>query len=73
MQAPILDQVAEAVAGTAAVAKINVDDHTAAAAQLGIRSIPTLVVFKDSEEVERFVGVQQKDTLVGALERHAGA
>ena len=44
-----------------------------AAAKFGVRSIPTLVILKDGQEVERFVGVQPKATLLSALERHAPA
>lgn len=71
MQAPILDEVAAAVGEKATVGKLNVDEHTASAAKLGVRSIPTLLVFKDGQEVERFVGVQQAATLVQAIESQA--
>ena len=73
MQAPVLDEVAAKVGDKATVAKVNVDEHTAVAAGLGIRSIPTLVVFKDGQEAERFVGAQQGAVLLEALERHAGS
>jgi len=73
MQTPILHEVADAMGGRARVAKVNVDESVAPAAKFGVRSIPTLVVLKDGQEVERFVGVQPKATLLSALERHAPA
>ena len=66
MQAPILDQVA-AEANTTLIAKVDVDQLNDIAAQFGIASIPTLVVFKGGKEVKRFVGVQNKATLLAAL------
>ena len=67
MQTPILDKVAEAVGDAAVIAKVNVDEHAPLAAQFGVRSIPTLLLFKDGEKVQDFIGVQQEATLVEAL------
>lgn len=66
-QGPIIDQVAEAVGGKAVVAKMNVDENTAVPAKFGVRSIPTLVLFKDGKSVGQFVGVTSKDKLVDAI------
>jgi thioredoxin 1 len=68
MQIPILEKVAEAVGDRAVIAKLNVDDAPAVASQYGVRGIPTLILFKDGEEVNRFVGVQQESTLLPAIE-----
>jgi len=70
MQTPIVKELARELAGRATVAKINVDENTQTAARFGIRSIPTLVILRDGTEVERFVGVQPKEALLVALERH---
>lgn len=69
MQGPIVDKVAGKVAGKAKVAKVNVDDGTRTAAQYGIRSIPTTIVFKDGKPVQQFVGVQSEAQLVAAIEK----
>jgi len=69
MQGPIVDKVAEKVAGKAKVAKVNVDDGTRTAGQYGIRSIPTIIVFKDGEAVQQFVGVQSEAQLMAAIEK----
>jgi len=67
LQSPILEKVAEAVEGKAVVAKVNVDENAPLAAQFGVRSIPTLLLFKDGEKVQDFIGVQQEAALVEAL------
>ena len=67
-QGPILDQVAARVGNRAIVAKVNVDDEANLAATFGIQAIPTLVVMKGGKVVQRFTGVQDAETLVGALQ-----
>jgi len=67
MQTPILDKVAEAVEGKAVITKVNVDEHAPLAAKFGVRSIPTLILFKDGEKVQDFIGVKQEAELVKAL------
>ena len=66
-QTPILDKVADQVGDAAVITKVNVDEHAALAAKYGVRSIPTLLIFKEGEKVQDFIGVQQADTLVAAL------
>ena len=69
-QGPIIENVASAMAGQAKVGKCNVDEAPKSADRFGVRSIPTLVVLKDGEEAERFVGVQQEAVLTAALKKH---
>jgi len=70
MQAPIIEKVAKAMAGKAKVGKCNVDEASKVAERFGIRSIPTLIVLKDNQEVERFVGVQREEDLISTLKKH---
>jgi len=67
MQAPILEKVAEKMSGKAKVGKCNVDEAQGLAAKFGIMSIPTLIIFKDGKESQRFIGVQSENTLVEKL------
>lgn len=67
MQTPILEKVAEKIGDKAVIAKVNVDEVPALAAQFGVRSIPTLILFKDGEKVRDFIGVQQEPALVEIL------
>ncbi len=71
LQGPILEQVAEDIAGQATIAKINIDESPSAAAQFGVRSIPTLILFKNGRPVRHFVGVQRKETLVSTIRDEA--
>ena len=67
MIAPILDEVAEEMPD-AKITKVNVDEEQELAAKYGIRSIPTLIVFKDGEKVEQMVGVMPKAAIKAKLE-----
>ena len=69
MQGPIVEEVAEAMGERATVAKLDVENAQSLAQKFGVMSIPTIIIFKDGEEVERFVGVQDKASLVTALEK----
>ncbi len=67
MQGPILEQVAESADDRAKIAKVDVDDAGSVAGRFGVQSIPTLILFKDGKEVQRFVGVQPKEILIDAI------
>jgi thioredoxin 1 len=68
MIAPIIEELARDNAGAIKVAKINIDDSPNVAASYGVSSIPTLMLFKGGEVVDRFVGVQPKSRLQGAID-----
>lgn len=67
MQAPILEQVAEALGEKAAVGKLDVDASGETAQTYGVMSIPTLIIFKDGRPAKQLVGVQLKDSLINEL------
>jgi len=67
MISPIVDQIATEMAGTAKVGKVNVDDSAALANRYNIRSIPTLLFFKNGELVDTVVGATSKDNIVAHL------
>lgn len=66
--APVLDEIAAEYAGSVTVAKLNVDQGRNTAAKYEIRAIPTIILFRGGKEVERFVGITKKETLVERLE-----
>jgi thioredoxin 1 len=68
--APMIEELSGENAGAVKIAKINIDDNPQAAQQYGVSSIPTLMLFKGGEVVERFVGVQPKARLQEALDTH---
>jgi thioredoxin 2 len=71
MIAPILDELATEMAGRVRFAKLNVDDNPSTASRFQVRSIPTLLVLKGGQEVDRIVGVQPRAEIVMRLERIA--
>lgn len=68
LQEPILTQLAEQFKDKALITEINIDDQQETAAELNIQSIPTLTLFRDGKEIERFVGLQPQATLAAAIE-----
>lgn len=69
IMAPILNDLSEALTGNASVGKLDVDKNKAASAKYGVRSIPTLVLFKNGIEINRFVGVKTKDFLLKEIQK----
>jgi thioredoxin 1 len=61
--APILEELAVELEGKLKIAKVNVDDNDAIAAEYGIRAIPTMLLFKQGQLVEQFVGMMSKPAL----------
>ena len=68
MIAPLVEELAGEYAGSVKVGKVNVDDSPNAAGQFCVSSIPTIMIFKGGEVVDRFVGVQPKSRLQQALD-----
>ncbi|USZ69969.1 thioredoxin (plasmid) [Halorussus salilacus] len=69
----MLEPVVESVAANteAAVAKVDIDEHQGLASQYGVRSVPTLVLFADGEQVEQVVGMQDEAALTRLVDRYA--
>ena len=68
MVGPIVNELATDFEGRAVVGKVDVDSENEIAAQFGIRNIPTLLIFKNGEVVDKQVGVAAKNILAGKLE-----
>ena len=67
---PIVDELADDLAGKLAVAKCNVDENQDIAMKYGVMSIPTLVLLKGGEEIHRTVGAMPKPRLLAEIEPH---
>jgi thioredoxin len=63
MQLPIVEELATELEGQATIGKINVDEQPELASQFGVMSIPTLILFKDGQPIDKLVGLQSKDSL----------
>ena len=70
--APMIDELAGENLGSIKIGKINIDDSPSAAQQYGVSSIPTLMLFKNGDVSERFVGVQPKARLQESLDAAKG-
>lgn len=67
MLGPVIDGIADELAGSTLVAKINIDENPAVAERYGVMSIPTIIVFRGGEEVARQVGLVPKDSILALL------
>ncbi len=70
MIAPTIEALAADFAGKATIGKLNIDSNPETPMQYGVRSIPTLLIFKGGEVVEQVVGVTDKGTLQALLDKH---
>ena len=69
LQEPIIHQLAAQFEGKVFIATMNIAESNDVALNLGIHSIPTLIIFKNGKEIQRFVGLQSEDTLSEALKK----
>lgn len=70
MITPVLDELAVEFAGKVKIVKINIDDNQATPAQFGVRSIPTLLLFKDGKPVASQVGALPKNQLAAFINQN---
>jgi len=70
--APTIEEVAKEYSGRVLVGKLNVDENPKTAECFQVYSIPTMVIMKNGQEVDRIVGCVQKKIIVAALEKHLG-
>lgn len=70
MLSPILDTIAEEMGDKIKIGKLDVDDNPETAGKYGITSIPTLLVIKDGQVVEKIMGFQSQEALEEKLEKH---
>ena len=66
-QGPVIRKVAEKFQGLAEIKEVDIDQHRDLALQLGIQSVPTLILFKDGHEVQRLIGLQNETKLTQAI------
>jgi thioredoxin 1 len=70
MIAPILEEIAEDYEGQIKIAKVDVDENNQIAMRLGVQSIPTVILFKNGQAVERLVGAMPKERLLSRVLPH---
>ena len=72
MIAPVLEELAGELDGQLTIGKLDIDYNQSTAMAYGVMSIPTLLLFKGGEPVERIVGYQPKPQLMNRLQQHLG-
>jgi len=70
MLAPIIERLAEDYAGKTAFAKLNVDENQKEAQQYRIMAIPTILFFKDGQQVDQLVGLVPREEIEGKMKKH---
>ncbi|HWQ69404.1 MAG TPA: thioredoxin [Patescibacteria group bacterium] len=70
MVGPILDELATEYEGQVTIAKLNVDENRQSSARFGIRSIPTILFFKDGAQVEQIIGALPKSAIKAKVQQH---
>lgn len=68
MIAPILEELSEELGEEVNIVKLNIDENEVAPSHFGIQSIPTMILFKDGQPLEKIIGVHPKETLKDYLE-----
>lgn len=71
MVAPVLEQIADEMEGKVKIAKLDIDAHQEVAIQFSVSSIPTFILFKGGEMVDRMMGAAPKSKFVSFIERNA--
>lgn len=69
MMAPVLNEVADELTGNSHVGKVNIEQYQSLAQKYQVRNIPTLILFKNGREVNRFVGIKSRDFLLQELRK----
>ena len=67
---PKLEEISEDMGEKATILKLNIDENPEAPARYGVRGIPTMILFKNGEEVDQIVGNQPKENIVAALQKY---
>ena len=70
MLSPVIDSLAQRYAGQVTFLKLNTDQNQRTAARFAVMSIPTVLIFKNGQPVERMVGAQPENVLDGLIRRH---
>ncbi|AMA72050.1 MULTISPECIES: thioredoxin [Aneurinibacillus] len=70
MIAPVLEELDNEIGGKVKIAKVNVDENPESAQRFGVMSIPTLLLVKDGQVVDKIIGFQPKESLLDAINKH---
>jgi thioredoxin 1 len=69
MMAPVLNEVASELKGSSHVGKVNIEQYQSLAQKYQVRNIPTMILFENGREINRFVGIKSKDFLIQQIQK----
>lgn len=69
-QEPVIKKLAKTYENRASIVEINIDENRTLATKYMVQSIPTLIIFKEGQEVKRFVGLQTENTIAKSLDQN---
>lgn len=69
MMAPVLNEVADELSGNSQIGKVNIEEYQSLAQKFQVRNIPTLILLKNGTEVNRFVGIKNKEFLLQQINK----
>jgi len=69
MMAPVLNEVATELNGNSHVGKVNIEEYQSLAQKFQVRNIPTMILFKNGKEINRFVGIKSKEFLLQQIQK----
>jgi len=70
MMIPVLNGVAEEINGNTSIGKLNIEQHQSVASKYNVRSIPTMILFKNGKEHKRYVGIKTKEFLINQINQY---
>ena len=68
IQSPIISNLMKRFEGRVKITELNIDENRETAFQLGIHSIPTIIIFRNGQEIKRLIGLQSEDELIMAID-----
>lgn len=69
-QDPILKEIAEEIGEKALIAKVDINDNKVVANEQKVKNIPTLILYKNGTEIQRFLGIQSKEIIIHSIEKN---
>ena len=69
MMAPVLNEVASELTGSSHIGKVNIEQFQSLAQKFQVRNIPTMILFKNGKEINRYVGIKSKDFLLEQMKK----
>jgi thioredoxin len=70
MMAPVLNEVASELTGSSHIGKVNIEQYQSLAQKFKVRNIPTMILFKNGKEINRYVGIKSRDFILQQIQKY---